>query len=287
MAELIGATLDDNPDLRRGILTFDRIARFQLREFMTKLANEKSKASIAADFQFLIDRGVLYEPSLEHRQPDTGSEQTALLGQLEATMVLFRKGEVLEEPAFTRHTGILAGTLTRLYALELRQQHQVNAVPILIDRSLEIDRPSTRSDVVHLVLNQLPMPGPTHSLEDILAFRDEARKDGLIEGLRVWINEMASGKLTPIEVSDKLEHLTSQYERTLKLEKMRRDTSVVETFVTTTAEVAEALAKFQWSKIAKMLFEVRHKQLELMKAELSAPGREVAYIVKARERFGK
>ncbi len=96
---------------------------------------------------------------------------------------------------------------------------------------------------------------------------------------------MASGKLTPIEVSDKLEDLISRYERTLKLEKMKRDTGVVETLVTTSAEIAECLVKFKWSKVAKKLFEVRYKQIDLMKAEMSAPGREVAYIVKAREHF--
>jgi hypothetical protein len=137
------------------------------------------------------------------------------------------------------------------------------------------------------VLNELPIPGPTHSLEDILAFRDEARSEGLIQGLRVWLNEMASGKITPIEVSDKLEDLMSRYERALKLEKMKRDTGVVETVVTTTAEIAESLVKARWSNIAKKLFEVRHKQIDLMKAEMAAPGREVAYIVKARERFGR
>jgi len=61
---------------------------------------------------------------------------------------------------------------------------------------------------------------------------------------------------------------------------------VVETLVVTTAEIAESLVKFQWSTIAKKLFEVRHRQIDLMKAEMTLPGREVAYIVKARKRFG-
>ena len=73
----------------------------------------------------------------------------------------------------------------------------------------------------------------------------------------------------------------------MKLERMSRDTGVVETFVTTSAEIVESLVTFKWSKAAKRLFAMRHKQIDLMKAELTAPGREVAYIVKARERFGR
>jgi hypothetical protein len=98
---------------------------------------------------------------------------------------------------------------------------------------------------------------------------------------------MASGELTHLEVSDKLENLVSCYDRALTLEKMSRTTGVVETLLVTTAEIAESLVTFQWSKAAKTLFDVRRKQIDLMKAEMTLPGREVAYIVKARERFGK
>jgi hypothetical protein len=140
--------------------------------------------------------------------------------------------------------------------------------------------------VIQLVIKALPIPSEKHSLQDVVDFRDEARSDGLVQGVRVWIHQMASGKLTHVEVSDKLADLVSRYERALKLEKMSRDVGMVETLVVTTAEIAESLVKFQWSKLAQKLFEVRHRQIDLMKAEMTLPGREVAYIVKARERFG-
>jgi len=68
---------------------------------------------------------------------------------------------------------------------------------------------------------------------------------------------MASGQLTQTEMSDKLEDLASHYQRAFKLEKMSRDTGVVETLVVTTAEVAESIAKFRWSDLAKNFFAVR------------------------------
>ena len=66
---------------------------------------------------------------------------------------------------------------------------------------------------------------------------------------------------------------------------MTRNTGFVETLVTTTAEIAESLVKFQWSTLAKKLFDVKHRQIDLMKAEMTLPGREVAYVVKLRETF--
>ena len=173
----------------------------------------------------------------------------------------------------------------RDWAVRLRNAGHQNTVPIMLGWS-ETMTGESRAEVIEVVLANLPVPDDSHALPDVLAFREEARSQGLIQGLRVWINDMASGKLTGFEVSDKLEDLVSRYERTLAVEKMQRDTGVVETLVTTTAEVAESLVKFNWSTAAKRLFEVRRKQIDLMKAEMTLPGREVAYLVKAREQFG-
>ena len=162
---------------------------------------------------------------------------------------------------------------------------QLNAVPIVCGWSTFSNRSTSRAEAIQLLIKDLPTPGESHSLQDILAFRKEAREQGLIQGLRVWINEMASGNLTNAEVSDKMEDLVSRYERALKAERMTRNTGFVETLVTTTAEIAESLVKFQWSNLAKKLFEVKHRQIDLTKAEMNLPGREVAYIVKARETF--
>lgn len=52
-------------------------------------------------------------------------------------------------------------------------------------------------------------------------------------------------------------------------------------------ELVEDLAKFNWSKIAKGALSVRKRQVELMEAEMKAPGRECAYVFEAQKRFGR
>jgi hypothetical protein len=52
-------------------------------------------------------------------------------------------------------------------------------------------------------------------------------------------------------------------------------------------ELAEDLAKFNWSKIAKGILSVRKRHVELMEAEMKAPGRECAYVFEAQKRFGR
>jgi hypothetical protein len=43
---------------------------------------------------------------------------------------------------------------------------------------------------------------------------------------------------------------------------------------------------FKWGKAAEALFSLRRRRVALLEGELTAPGNEVAYIVKARETFG-
>jgi len=52
-----------------------------------------------------------------------------------------------------------------------------------------------------------------------------------------------------------------------------------------TAELIENAAKLQFSKIAKGLFQASQLKAELLNAELTAPGKELAYIYKAKEHF--
>jgi len=51
-------------------------------------------------------------------------------------------------------------------------------------------------------------------------------------------------------------------------------------------EIIEDVAKLRWSKIVKGVFSARHGKVELLEAEMKAPGRECAYVFDARTRFG-
>lgn len=177
--------------------------------------------------------------------------------------------------------------LSRLFASRLRLIEGLDAVPLAVATDIPPDMPAHREEVLRVVLKCLPVPGDDHSLDDVLDFKRELKSLGLMPALRSWAGEMGSGDLTGAEIADKIEYLASSFERTLTLEKMARRTTVVETIVVTTAEIAESLVRFRWSAAARALFDVRRRQIDLMKVEMAMPGREIAYIVKARERFVK
>jgi hypothetical protein len=120
-----------------------------------------------------------------------------------------------------------------------------------------------------MVLHSLPVPAERHSFEDVLAFRDESKTLRL--GLRDWMNEVGKGERRAAEVSDKLDYLVSQFDHALKVERMARDTTMLETLIFPVKGTVEYL-----TTLGSKLFTVRRAKIVLMKAQMTLPGREVA-----------
>jgi len=59
----------------------------------------------------------------------------------------------------------------------------------------------------------------------------------------------------------------------------------MQTLVTLPFELLENLIKIRFSKIPEPLFVLRKQKISLMEAELNAPGRKLAYVIKAKEVF--
>ena len=268
--DLVGVIAPNTASFKRELLLFDRLACVLDSEVEADLMPNPQHWR---DFNYLLDRGDVFR--VQQLIFDGDPQRNASEDHVRF-LKLFRE----------RKPSAFGDAFLRMIAAELRLASGHHAVPVLRDWG-PIDAPTDRSTIVQLVLHQVPMPSEGHSIEDIRAFRDEMKKEGLITGLRVWMSEMASAKVTHLEASDKLADLLFRFDHALELEKMSRTTTGIETVIVTTAEVAEYLVKVKWSKAAKKLFEVRHRRIELMKAEMDLQGREIAFISRARERFGK
>lgn len=99
------------------------------------------------------------------------------------------------------------------------------------------------------------------------------------------MSEVARAELTPAEVEEKLEYLIDQYQQHMKYHRMKTNVGTLETIVTSGVEVLGDLVSFKWGKAAQALFSLKRRQVALLEGELTSPGREIAYIVKARESF--
>lgn len=176
--------------------------------------------------------------------------------------------------------------LVRMGAVALRESGS-HACPVLEDmRVLSVVEQRAKSvEVANIVLEAFPLPSPKCSWEQLLEFRLNPEVRELFNGLRVWISGIARSDLSRMEITQKLEWLIQEQRRHLRIARMEADSTLLEILVVTTAEILESIVKLNLGHAAKLLFSLRKRRLALMKAELNVPGRELAYLVKARERF--
>jgi hypothetical protein len=182
------------------------------------------------------------------------------------------------------------GTLTtmRIYSHTLRQTDGYDAVPVhfaIAQRGQEL--PPGKESVLRIVMPILPEPDGKTSLENILDFRSDEVAQSAFRELRHWIVELSKGSINVVDTLTEIERLVLNYERFMHLHHMETQKGLLELILVTPMETVEKLVKLQWSTLAKGLLRIESDKLALMKAEMEAPGREVAYLSMTNRRFPK
>lgn len=176
--------------------------------------------------------------------------------------------------------------LLRPISVMLREHKQMDAYPVFTISPNDLQNPQAeKNDVVQITLNAFPIPDDSVSWEQIVDYRSDPETQGKFLALRNWMNEVARARLTPNEIEEKLEWLIYEYQRHITLHRMKTNSDTFETIVVAAADCLENLVKLNLGKVARGLFAIKHRRIELMEGELKAPGSEIAYIVQSRQRF--
>ncbi len=132
-------------------------------------------------------------------------------------------------------------------------------------------------------LRALPLPDELSSIEDVLAFKNALRDKKW--SFRRLLRQLATKQLTQAEIRDEVEYLAHEYRKAMEIHRVKASQSFLDVFIISPLEIVENLVKLNWSKIAKGALSVRKRKIELLEADMKAPGRECAYVFEARERF--
>jgi hypothetical protein len=282
-------------NLKRDALIFKRIAIpccSNLLNNFRRVENESSK-EVIAELEWLLDNAVIFEP--EGITEDIRLKNKEIFTDVKLACERILKIEYPSDngqiekgylDSVIRELDTSIAYLMRATASRLRLVDGLDAHPILLSgQHLSNNIEITKSEVAQIALKTLPIPDEATSWEQILEYRSDAASFDKFLDLRHWMSEVVRAKLTPLEVEQKLEHLISRYQRHMQLHKMKTNTGTLETIVTTSAEMLGDLLSFKWGKAAQALFSLKRRQVALLEGELTVPGNEVAYIVKARETF--
>jgi len=159
----------------------------------------------------------------------------------------------------------------------------VNTLPYT-EYARKISKPN-KSIVSQIVINKLPMPDNTTPWEKIIEYRNDPDTHKKLTALRRWINRTTTQNLAPLEIEEEIEFLINDFQDHMKIHKMKANAETLEVIIKTPFEIIENLLKFNFSKISDPLIAIKKMRINLMEAELNAPGKEMAYIIKTREAF--
>ena len=152
---------------------------------------------------------------------------------------------------------------------------------------LVLEKEIKEQEIIHMVIDKFPVPDDTVSWEEVIDFRDSESIQLYKYGLTNWITDMSYSKLSVKEIEQKLNFLKLSYEDRLKKEKIKYDIGTLELVITTTLGFLENIAKFNFSKAAKLLFNLKRRKSDLIIGETKAPGRAIALLTKLEEKFSK
>jgi hypothetical protein len=150
---------------------------------------------------------------------------------------------------------------------------------------LKPDPKTLRGDVVTVVLDVMPIPDDSTSWEQILEFRQDKDSRSKLIALRRWMRGVAKDSRSSTEIAEELEYLLHQYEGHMRLHRMKINAGTLESIATATGDIPHELLKLKLSSLVKPLCILGTRRVQLLEAELSCPGQEVAYVSKARRAF--
>jgi hypothetical protein len=297
MRELHGVWIperDSSTDIKALALLFDKLYVLELDMFeYTARRNKRASPIRATDIAFLQKRGFFEEcgfPFHEERKLEP-------LPQRPYWQYLGNKIDDLGYSCYgkkrfidildSKPTGarVFSDIVAHFIASEKNKDHPT--VPICKTRFpiVKSTAPSRFSQTLLCVASKaLPVPDDTCAWQDILDFKAEMQDKQW--GFRRFVQTLASKQQSEAEIRDEIEWSLNEYTKAMALHKIKASQTFVDVFIISPLEIVENLVKLNWSKIAKGVLQVRKRKIELMEAEMKAPGRECAYLFDARKRFG-
>ena len=161
-------------------------------------------------------------------------------------------------------------------------------LPIYCDQ-LNVASPSStdkKQQIIEILLNHFPVLPEDTPWEDILEWRNN--KDAIVKlrRLKHWVNTVSQRNVLNLkDLEDEIIYLLDEYEQYMKIKKIKYTYSPVRTLLTTTGELFENIAKLKIKNLMDLPFQISERSILISESELFAPGRELAYIVEAKEQF--
>jgi len=298
---------DFSSRLKQQALLFDQIGILQLNQLLkdiSRLENPPTRISrnelslFSLDIKWLEENNIIFDPTMQgiFETPDDEQLIPKYLEKDEEVNKLTEKFRTIlqqvdnpnlpniDEIAHAMNTYIERDSIVlRSMSIRMEIKEKVSAVTTLPYKDYTHEIPNSRkSDVVQIAINNLPLPDNETLWEQIIDYRNDSENQKNLLNLRRWIRKTSTETLSPVEIEEEIEWLINEFQKHMKFHHMKANAETLEVMVKAPLEIIEDLIKLKLLKIPEPLFALKKRQINLMEAELNAPGREMAYIIKTR-----
>ncbi|HML79090.1 hypothetical protein [Geobacter sulfurreducens] len=147
---------------------------------------------------------------------------------------------------------------------------------------------SDSQEVMEVIIPNLPQPDESTPWEAIFDWRNDDEAKMKLRRLRHWVDKASQRKeLNQVHLQNEILCLIDDYRNHMKVHGFNTKSGVLRAIVTTTADIFEDFIKLKWGKLCDLPFQLTGHRIKQIEADMKAPGRELAYIVSAQERFVK
>ena len=285
---------DLSTELKRQALLFDHISIYNAGWNFELIKNGPLYPMVSSwldelelEYEWLKNNGILIDldrPRLSMAEADFDKRQSVRTRHIEETHNLIAQLAKNQNVSIDRlFANLVKGDAIKLreYILDFANSKEIAAVSSLeIKNYLYDDVPkSQESDVVEVLINKLPVPSPTTPWEKIIDYRNDPESRNKLASLRRWITKISSSSPQKHEIEEEFEWLIGEFHSHMQFHRMKTNTETIEVLLKAPLD----LVTLKWSKLIDAFFAFQKRKIPLMEAELSAPGKEIAYILKARE----
>jgi hypothetical protein len=288
--------LSDRVFPKRELLYFDHVVVVGLADGIEALrqSGKNRYAAYAANLEWLVARGLLSE-----HDPEAHPLTAAAAAELERANSAARKAADLWE----RQQHLLQNAKARQAAYQLAHDRiwssfdsnaysaraaavqltsaTTDAVALISPSSMLSTGGLTPGDVIEMILGDIPIPADSIPFEEVISFQAAPETRGHIVALRRWSRQIAKATVGAVEAAQEIEHLTREYQRHMEAQKLKYERGILEVAVVTAADMIESAMKLKLKSLAESMFKIRRARADLLEAEAKAPGREIAFLIRA------
>ena len=270
-------------ELKQTILLFDKAGIPLLNAIYDGLKKPNSRE----DLRYLIDELVLLEDkgyifnawlkSGTALSPDIDFKAFSQEFDMLSKLIQQLDDIQLSHEASARHCALILNN-------QLKKSDFIS-VPLISKFTLPAENNVTKSDVLRIIIENIPIPHELTPWENIFEFKNNSDNIGKFAGLKIWINKVVATGNTIQEAKDELEYLLYQYQKSLDIHKIKYNRGFLQSIIVGTAELLENAVRLKFSNIAKGVFNAQASKADLLSIELNSPGKELAYIYQAKGEF--